>query len=193
LPDTAARKTSLQGMVVALVNSVSEKMKGFSRKETLDYYQSIMERAWQQIAAAGTPEVQSQLFDESMEWTMLDKNYDDRTRRVFTGPVFVPMWWGNYDPGYRPASPAPMAAGMPGAGGRATLPGANIAASMVSGAQNFAGHVVGDVGAFTSGVTNRTNPIPVSTSSGYSGGGGGHCACACACAGCACACAGGGR
>ena len=133
------------------------------------------------------------MFDESVEWTMLDKNYDDRTRRVFSGPVYVPMWWGNYDPGYRPVASAPMAAGMPTTGGRATLPGANIAASMVSGAQNFAGQVVGNVGAFTSGVTNRTNPVPVTRSgSGYSGGGG-HCACACACAGCACACAGGGR
>jgi hypothetical protein len=189
LPNIAARKTSLQGMMVALVKSVSEKMKGFSRKETLDYYQNIMERAWQQIAAAGTPEVQSQMFDESMEWTMLDKNYDDRTRRVFTGPVFVPMWWGNYDPGYHPVSSAPAAGGMPSvSGGRATLPGASMAASMVSGAQNFAGQVVGNVGSFTSGVTDRTNPIPVSTGGGRSGGG-----CACACAGCACACAGGGR
>jgi hypothetical protein len=193
LPDAKARKISLQGMMVALVNSVSAKMKGFSRKETLDYYQSIMERAWQQIAAAGTPEVQSQMFDEAVEWTMLDKNYDDRTRRVFTGPVFVPTWWGNYDPGYRPVSSAPAAAGMPTTGGRAALPGANVAASMVSGAQNFAGQVVGNVSEFTSNITNRTNPVPVTRSSGYSGGGGGHCACACACAGCACACAGGGR
>ncbi len=56
--------------------------------------------------------------------------------------------------------------------------------------------VLGDVRSFTSGVTNRTNPVPVAKSSysGRSSGGGGHsCACACACAGCACACAGGGR
>ena len=32
---------------------------------------------------------------------MLDREYDDRTREVFrTGPVFVPMWWPRYDPGY---------------------------------------------------------------------------------------------
>ncbi len=194
---SAVRKAKLQDVLVALVKSVSEKMKGFSRKETLDYYQGIMERAWQQIAAAGTPEVQSQMFDESMEWTMLDKDYDARTRRVFTGPVFVPLWWGHYDPTYRPASSTPAmglpTVGMPATtGGRASLPGANLAASMVTGVQNFAGQVVGDVGAFTSGVTNRTNPVPVTRSRGGSGGGG-HCACACACAGCACACAGGGR
>jgi len=185
----AARKTELQGMMVALVNSVSENMKGFSRKETMDYYKNIMERAWQQIEAAGTPEVKSQMYDESMEWTMLDKEYDQRTRRVFTGPVFVPIWWGRYDPTFHPTVSTVGPVGMPG-GQQFTLPGANIAASIVTGAQNFSSQVIGDVNTFTSGITNRTNPIPVTTSRGGSGGGG-HCACACA--GCACACAGGGR
>jgi hypothetical protein len=204
--DQAKRRKSLQEMTVKLVNSVSEKMKGFSRKETTAYYKSIMERAWQQIEAAGTPEVKSQLYDESLEWTMLDKNYDDRTRRVFTGPIFVPIWWGNYDPGYRPVSTGSVSSGsgpslsMPSSSaGRTSLPGATFAASVVTGVQGFSSKVLGDVKSFTSGVTNRTNPVPVVKSSGggFRGGGGGFhsggCACACACAGCACACAGGGR
>ena len=94
------RRTDLQDMTIKLVKSVSEKMKGFSRKETMAFYKNIMERAWGQIAAANTPEVQSKLFDDAMEWTMLDKDYDERARRTFVGPVFVPMWWGRYDPGY---------------------------------------------------------------------------------------------
>ena len=104
--DVKTRQGLLQEMMVKLVQTVSEKMKGFSRKETLDYYKAIMEKAWQQIEAADTPEVKSQKFDEALEWTMLDKDYDDRTRRVFNGPVFMPMWWGRYDPTYapRPAS-----------------------------------------------------------------------------------------
>jgi hypothetical protein len=193
----ATRRKGLQEMTVKLVNSVSDKMKGFSRKETIAFYQSIMERAWQQIESAGTPEVKSQMYDESLEWTMLDKNYDERTRRVFTGPIFIPMWWGNYDPGYRPVSTGsvPTAASTPSfSGGRTSVPGATFAASVVGGVNGFSSKVLGDVKAFTSGVTNRTNPVPVVKSSGgsfHSGGGG--CACACACAGCACACAGGGR
>ena len=83
--------------MVDLVKSLSRKMKGFSRKETVAYYQDIIERAWKQVEAADTPEVKSEKYDEVMEWTMLDKDYDDRTRRVFTGgPVFVPIWWGRY-------------------------------------------------------------------------------------------------
>jgi hypothetical protein len=194
--DLAARRKGLQEMTVKLVNSLSDKLKGFSRKETIAYYQSIMERAWQQIEAAGTPDVKSQMYEESLEWTMLDKNYDDRTRRVFTGPIFIPIWWGRYDPGYRPVSTgATPSVSMPASGGRssASLPGAAFAASVVTGVQGFSSRVLGDMKTFTSGVTNRTNPVPVAKSGhGFSGGGGGH-SCACACAGCACACAGGGR
>ena len=191
-----ARRKALQTMTVDLVKAVGEKMRGFSRKETLEYYKAINDKAWAQIAAAGTPEMQSQMFEEAIEWTMLDKNYDDRARRTFTGPVFVPSWWGRYDPVYsgtpatgnvgKSASPVSM-----GSGGRASLPGADFAASVVTGTQTFAQKVLG--GNFTEGVTKVTNPLPKPSSSGGRSGGGGGCACACACAGCACACAGGGR
>jgi hypothetical protein len=191
-----ARRKALQAMTVDLVKAVGEKMKGFSRKETLEYYKAINDKAWAQIAAAGTPEMQSQMFEEAIEWTMLDKNYDDRARRTFTGPVFVPSWWGRYDPVYRgmPATGSVGKSASPvsmGSGGRASLPGADFAASVVTGTQTFAQKVLG--GNFTEGVTKVTNPLPKPSSSGGRSGGGGGCACACACAGCACACAGGGR
>lgn len=192
------RREALQKVTIELVKSISKKMKGFSRKETIEYYKSIMERAWEQIAAADTPEVQSQLVTDAMEWTMLDKDYDDRARRTYTRPIFVPMWWGRYDPGYGGSigSSRPLAAPSSAPASRSTgLPGADFAASVVGGVQNFSQKVIGNVGDFTSRVTNKTNPVPKSTSSGrgWSGGGGSSCACACACAGCACACAGGGR
>ena len=188
----ADRRKDLQEMTVNLVKSLSEKMKGFSRKETVAYYKDIMERAWKQIEKAGTPEVKSQLYDQSLEWTMLDKDYDQHTHRVFGSMFFVPVWWNRYDPGFRPAATtsAPSTSG-----GRASLPGSALAASMVTGVQGFSSKVLGDVKTFTTGVSNKTNPAPVYHSSG--GGGhsssGGHSSCACACAGCACACAGGGR
>ena len=196
-PAGAARQKALQDLMIALVKSVSEKIRGFSRKETVDYYKSIMERAWQQVEAADTPEVKSQKFEEAMEWTMLDRDYDDRMRRTFHGPIFVPTWWGRYDPTFRPASlgSAPRTFAPTSQGGRMSLPGADIAASMVTGVQTFSSKVMGDLNTFTSRVTNATNPPPKpATGSSYRGGGkSGGCACACACAGCACACAGGGR
>jgi hypothetical protein len=199
----STQRSALQDMMISLVKSLSEKMKGFSRKETVQYYRSIVDRAWSQVESADTPEVKSKKFDESLEWTMLDSNYDDRTRRVFRqGPVFVPIWWSRFDPSYHPSSsapatPIPVSTGQPGGMALPHLPGSDFAASMVKGVQDFSAGVVGNLTDFTSKVTNKTNPVPPpsSKSSYRSGGGGGGCACACACAcaGCACACAGGGR
>jgi hypothetical protein len=191
------RRKKLQNMMIALIRSVSKKMKGFSHKETVAYYKRIMEKAWQQVEAADTPEVKSQKFDDHMGWTMLDRDFDQRTQDVFrTGPVYVPMWWGRYDPGWsRSLKSAPRS--TPSVSGASpalpNLPGQAFAASVVGGIQNFAGDVVGNITDFTSGVTNKTNPVPKSSSGSYRSSGGSSCACACACAGCACACAGGGR
>jgi hypothetical protein len=199
ITDVKARQKELQDTMVALVKSVSEKMRGFSLRETTDYYKAIMEKAWQQVESANTPEVKSQKFEEALEWTMLDKDYDDRTRRTFSGPIYAPMWWGRYDPTYRPTPSASSGGGVftpsgSSGGSKQGLPGADFAASMVTGVQTFSQKVIGNVNTFTEKVTGVTNPPPKVSSSGSRGGGGGRsCACACACAGCACACAGGGR
>ncbi len=195
--DAVPSRDELQNTMVALVKSVSEKMKGFSRKETQDYYKNIMEQAWAQVSNAQTPEVKGQAIDQNLEWTMLDHDYDERSRRIFAGPIFFPMWWGSYDPTYHPMSPAASTGSAfpasTGGRGSTALPGANLAASVVGGVQTFSGKVLGDLNTFTSRVTNVTNPPPPPSTSSYRGGGGHGCACACACAGCACACAGGGR
>lgn len=195
--DAKGRRADLQKMMIGLVKSVSDKMKGFSRRESIDFYRNIMERAWQQVEQAATPEVKGQLYDQNLEWTMLDREYDDRTRRVFTGPIFVPMWWGRYDPVWRGGGSTVTPTSLPSSGrGSSALPGADFAASVVGGVQTFSQKVIGNVNDFTSRVTNVTNPPPPppKSSGGRAGRGGGRsCACACACAGCACACAGGGR
>jgi hypothetical protein len=198
----AERRRAMQTTTVNLIKSVTEKMKGFSSKETIEYYKSITQKAWAQVEAANTPEVKSQKFDEVMEWTMLDRDFNDRTRDVFRHqPVFVPMWWGRFDPGFERRSPMTVPSSssrpMPGPGGPLRVPGSEFASSIVTGIEGFAGGVIGNVTDFTNRVVGVTNPLPKTSSGsgGYrSGGGGGHsCACACACAGCACACAGGGR
>ena len=169
-------------MMIDLVKTVSTKMKGFSQKETLAYYRDIVQRAWGQVEAADTPEVKSQKFDEVMEWTMLDRDYDQRTRRVFTGPIFVPMWWGHFDPTFHGGSVSTAGTGapvsMPGGGGGVSLPhlpGSDFAASMVNSVQTFSGNVIGNLTDFTGKITSKTNPVPVvvSSSRSYRSGGGG--------------------
>jgi hypothetical protein len=203
--NASKKRKAMQTAMIDLINSVAKKMKGFSRKETLAYYRDIVNRAWSQVEAAETPEIKSEKYEEYMDWTMVDDEYEDRTKDIFrTGPVFVPTWWPRYDPGYGrqvPSIPGSTGTQIPSSGGGRIslpqLPGSVFAASVVNGVQNFSSDVVGNITDFTSGVTQKTNPIPVSSrgrgGSGRSFSSGGGCACACACAGCACACAGGGR
>jgi hypothetical protein len=202
----AARRKDLQKVMVSLVKSVANKMKGFSKRETVEYYRNIIQQAWEQVQADDTPDVQMAALEENLEWTLLDQDYDRRSREVFTGPVFVPTWWHRYDPGYGGSSTVRTSGGgggkvggnVPSVGtggaGLPSLPGGDFAASVVGGVQNMAAGVVGSLSDFTGGVTKVTNPPPKpkASSSGGSWGGGGS-SCACACAGCACACAGGGR
>jgi len=211
--NAAERRGDLQTVTVGLVKSVSEKMKGFSRKETVDYYTAIMEKVWQQVTTADTPEVKSSTYEQVMDWTMLDREWTGRTQQTFgPQPIFVPTWWWRFDPAMRPAMggaaagsggfstvSAPISGGPSSSGGGSfslpKLPGSDFAASMVAGAQSFSSNVVGNLTSFTDTITNKTNPVPKTTytRTGGMGGGGHSCACACACAGCACACAGGGR
>ena len=200
--DQTLSEKKLRKMVVDLIKQVNNKMKGFSRKETIKYYQTIVEKAWTQVEKAQTPEVRSERFDERMEWTMLDDDFDDRMDRTFRGgPVFVPTWWPYYRPWASRTRSSTSGGGRSTGGttpstGRVqlpTLPGATFAATMVNGVQDTASRIVRNVTGFTSGVTQVTNPPPKTSSGHRYSSGGSSCACACACAGCACACAGGGR
>jgi hypothetical protein len=201
------KKTALQDLMIDLIKSVGKKMEGFSHRESVRYYEDIIKRAWQQVEEADTPEVKSEKYNDHMGWTMLDKDFEDKTQDTFSrGPVYLPMWWHRYDPTYttttgsaRTGAPAvkPSSPGRSSGPSLPVLPGGDFAASMVDGISTFSSNVVGNITDFTSRITQKTNPIPKPSSTsrggGWSSGGGSSCACACACAGCACACAGGGR
>jgi hypothetical protein len=192
------RREALQDVMVKLVKGVFGLMKGFSLKETKVYYEAIVEKAWQQVETAETPEVLIESYDRSMGWVLMDKNFENRTQRAFhTRPVILPGWWSGFSPAVQGS-----AAGVPPAGtvssarpsiSKPQLPGADFAASIVHGIEGFSADVIGNVTNFTGKITEKTNPVPKSSSSSRGRSGGGGCACACACAGCACACAGGGR
>jgi len=180
-------QAKLKSMFVSLVRAANRRLKGFSRRESRDYYKGIVEQAWQQVEGAATPEV-GELFAEKAEWLAMDDDFGDRTSHTFgdRDVIVLPGWWASGWGHYRSApSPTPS--------GTFTIPGANWAADFTQSVGHFSSTVVDSVSSFTSAVTHVTNPPPVSSTSGGSSSGGGGCACACACAGCACACAGGGR
>jgi hypothetical protein len=183
----------LRTMLIDMIKSVNKKLKGFSRKETKEYYQQIMNKAWIMLKNADTPEKFSEEFDNNAEWLFMDKDFEHKAGNIFSGrTIYTPSWWI-----YTQPTPS---TGMTGTGGTPsismpTLPGASFANSIVSNIRSFSNNIVSNITSFTSGVTSTTNPPPVSSGSSGGGGfsGGSSCACACACAGCACACAGGGR
>jgi hypothetical protein len=171
-------------------------MKGFHAKDTIAYYQDIVAKAWTQVQDASTPEV----VDENLEWMMTDKDFEQKMPQTFgPRPVPMPSWWWLYSSpggGGTTSGSAPGKAAPP-TGAPRTVPGAELANTVVTGIGNVSNTIVSSLSTFTARVTGVTHPVPVAKSSGGGGwrssGGGSSCACACACAGCACACAGGGR
>ena len=177
--DKKLDQAEAENVLVKLIARIKDDMKGYNRKKTVAYYQAIMARAWEQMKGED--------WSDAFEYVMLDAEADKKLPEVFTGRTLIlPMWWGGYSPGYH----APVSSGA--AGAAPSMGGLDVANNLATGIENFGNRIVGNVSGLAQNVTNRTNPVPVSSGGGGHSSGGG-CACACACAGCACACAGGGR
>lgn len=186
-------KGLLRKLITGMIAALEKKMAGFSRRETNAYYQSIMNKAWEQVQGCPPDKLPAELA-QSLEWLALDPEYEKRLEPYANDTILLP---GSTDYWYRrfpQRTSGTGGASVPGKGFGQTVSGA--AANLVGSLQAFSGALLGDTSAFTAAITRVTNPPPVrtySSSSGRSSGGHSSCACACACAGCACACAGGGR
>jgi hypothetical protein len=187
-------KALLRRMFTEMIAALQKKMAGFSRRETNAYYQSIMNKAWEQVKACPSAKLPQELA-ESLEWLALDPEYEKKLEPYAQDGVFLPGGGGFWYRNFPQRSPGSGGAPVPDKGFGQGVGGA--ASRLVGSLQAFSGALLGDSAAFTAAITQVTNPPPVRTyggSGGHSGGGSGcACACACACAGCACACAGGGR
>jgi hypothetical protein len=188
--DERLEKGLLRKMFTDMIAALQKKMAGFSRRETNQYYRSIMDKAWEQVKNAPREKLPEELA-RSLEWLALDPEYEKKLDPYADQAVVIPggggYWYRNL-----PQRTSAGGASVPGKGlGQGV--GAR-ASALVQSLQVFSGALLGDSAAFTSAITQVTNPPPVRTYSSSGGHGGGcACACACACAGCACACAGGGR
>ncbi len=184
--DNRLIKGKLRTLFTAMIAALEKKMAGFSRRETNAYYQSIMNKAWEQVRNSPPAQLPAELA-QSLEWLVLDPEYEKKLEPFADNAVFLP---GGPEHWYRNFPQRSTAGGV-------SIPGRGVggaAANLVGSLQTFSAALLGDSAAFTSAITRVTNPPPVPSSSGSGHrGGGGSCACACACAGCACACAGGGR
>jgi len=186
--------------IMKLRDSVEEKLRGYCRRDTIDYYRKVAEKAWEQVEQAGTPDLASKAYDEQLLWLFLDPNYQTRTQTAFHDRAFEPsplwLWyWYSYQnyhphPTYRPNVGTPAQAAKP-----PSIPGAEFANSIAKAVEGTSNNIVVNLEKFANSIV----PMPAAKSSTEPA----HhnadcvcacaaCACACACVSCACACAGGG-
>jgi hypothetical protein len=183
-----------------LRDTVEEKLRGYRRQDTVDYYKQVVAKAWEQVEQAGTPELASNAYDEQLLWLFLDPDVQTRTQTAFRDRVFEPsplwLWyWYGYQhysphPTYRPTVETLAQAAKP-----PTIPGADFANNVATAVENTSNNIVVNLEKFANAIV----PMPAAKSSDRPA----HhnadcvcacaaCACACACVSCACACAGGG-
>jgi hypothetical protein len=198
--DGTLDEEKLAQTVLFLRDTVEEKLRGYCRRDTIDYYRKIVAKAWQQVEQAGTPELASKAYDEQLLWLFLDPNYQSRTQTTFRDKAFEPspfwLWyWYGYrhyhpKPAYKPNIEAPTKAAKP-----PTIPGADFANNIATAVENTSNNIVTNLEKFANAIV----PMPAAKASTKPA----HhrsscvcacaaCACACACVSCACACAGGG-
>jgi hypothetical protein len=198
--DGVLNEEKLAQTVVFLRRTVEEKLRGYCRRDTIDYYRKIVAKAWQQVEQAGTPELASKAYDEQLLWLFLDPIYQSRTQTTFRDKAFEPspfwLWyWYGYrhyhpKPTYNPNIETPTKAAKP-----PTIPGADFANNIATAVENTSNNIVTNLEKFANAIV----PMPTAKASTKPA----HhrsscvcacatCACVCACVSCACACAGGG-
>jgi hypothetical protein len=198
--DGSLDEEKLAHTVTFLETTVEQKLRGYSRKDTMDYYRRIVAQAWTQVEQAGTVELTSNAYDEQLLWLLLDPNQRSRTQSVFQDRVFQPnpfwfWYWYGYsqyhpNPVYKPNIETPTQSGKP-----PSIPGAEFANNIATSVENTSNAIVANLEKFANAIvpsqTAKTSHEPARDGADcvcacHA------CACACACVSCACACAGGG-
>jgi len=199
--DGTLDEEKLAHTVMFLRDTLEQKLRGYSRRDTVDFYRKIVAKAWTQVEQAGTVDLASKAYDEQLLWLLLDPNYRSRTETAFQNRVFEPSpfwfwyWYGYHhyhpNPAYTPNVNAPAQAAKP-----PTIPGAEFANNIATAVEKTSSNIVLNVEKFANAIIPAPPPTKASHEPARHGAGcvcACHaCACACACVSCACACAGGG-
>jgi hypothetical protein len=199
--DGTLDEEKLAHTVMYLRDAVEQKLRGYSRKDTVDYYRKIADKAWTQVEQAGTADIASKAYDEQLLWLLLDPNYRARTETAFQNRAFEPnplwfwYWYGysHYHP--HPTYTPPLGTSAPTAK-PPTMPGAEFANNIATAVEKTSSNIVLNIEKFANAILPAPPPTKASHEPAH------HeakcvcachaCACACACVSCACACAGGG-
>jgi len=199
--DGTLREEKLAQTVISLGENVEEKMRGYCRRDTIDYYRRIVAKAWEQVEQADTPGLASKAFDEQLLWLLLDPSYQSRTQSAFRDKAFEPSpfwlwyWYGYHhyfpNPTYRPDVENPARSGEP-----PKIPGADFANNIATAVEKTSNNIVANLEKFANSLIPVRIPPKTSREPARHGAGCAcacaSCACVCACVSCACACASGG-
>jgi len=198
--DAVLDEEKLAQTIMFLRRTVEEKLRGYCRRDTIDYYRKIVTRAWEQVEQAGTAELSSKVYDEQLLWLLLDPNVKARTEKAFDNLAFEPspfwLWyWYSYRhyhprPTYEPNIKTPNEAAKP-----PTIPGADFANDIATAVENTSNNIVTNLEKFANSILPIAPPKSSRKPAHHESScvcACASCACACACVSCACACAGGG-
>ena len=198
--DGTLDEEKLAQTIMFLRRTVEEKLRGYCRRDTIDYYRRIVTKAWEQVEQAGTTELSSKAYDEQLLWLLLDPNVKARTETAFDNLAFEPspfwLWyWYSYRhyhprPTYEPNIKTPNEAAKP-----PTIPGADFANDIATAVENTSNNIVTNLEKFANSILPMAPPKSSREPAHHKSScvcACASCACACACVSCACACAGGG-
>lgn len=198
--DGTLEEEKLAHTIMFLRDAVEQKMRGYCRRDTIDYYGKIVAKAWEQVQQAGTSELASKTYDEQLLWLLLDPDFQSRTETAFRDRAFEPspfwLWyWYSYQhyhpsPTYKPNVEIPTQSAKP-----PTIPGADFANNIATAVEKTSNNIVVNLERFANAIL----PMPAAKASSEPARHEANCVCACAscacvcaCVSCACACASGG-
>ncbi len=208
IEDGSLDQDCLVKVIKLLHRRVERELSGYSRGETLSYYDEKVRSIWNAIREA-PPERKLDMVRENLPWLLTDPDFEENLRRALrAGPkrgIGVPsyplddvwIWWptGTWVP---PTTAGPSPPPAPGPGGSPgdvpVIPDIERAADAIArSVEEVSSNIVRNVENFADMVTRavapprsrgrRSRSVSCACVS---------CACACACVSCACACAGGG-
>jgi hypothetical protein len=195
-PEGTLNETVLARTYLGLTDTVNQKLRGYSRQDTENYYRSVVNQAWGQVTQAGTPELKGDALDKNIEWLLTDDKFDERFKNAFPPNIVIlpmPGWWWYWGGPHFPTGQQRIPPTTPGE--VKPIPGQDFANNVVRGLEATSNNIVKNVQDFA----NRLIPAQAARQQEQSVRGRSTCvcachacACACACVSCACACAGGG-
>lgn len=195
-PDNSLNEREMARTYISLRENVDKKMRGYARNDTVNYYKSIVNNAWNQVKQANTPQLTEETIEKNLEWLLLDEKYGEKFKEALPPDILIiprPYWYW-YGPHF-PSKRTTTSTGTTTSTEAKPIPAQEFADRIVTGIEKAAGGLVKNAEDFTKrlippkATAQSSKPVRHRSSCVCACA---SCACACACVSCACACASGG-